>query len=129
VRGIQSLDPYDYPPDAQVRAHKDQVRPPQGVLCAPSIAFWDFAHERSLQSVHWSDYFTKGMKVDCKIVHPTGLFECLLDDGDGWSDLGVLVGPASYSETREEKARRLAQAAGRTQLLSLAARKGVHRIN
>lgn len=116
LQKLKSLDPYDFPAIAK---HPDQPvgqRKP-GVSYTPGIACWDFSQEKSIQSVHWSQYLTTGMKVDCKIIHPTGLFASLMDDSTQWSDKGILSGAADHSESLAAKNQRLEDIAKRSTVL------------
>lgn len=109
VQGLHSLDPYGFKPDAQARARagKTRIERSEGVSYTPSICFWNFDRERSIENVNWARYLTRGMQLDCKVIHPTGLYLCLADDPKDWQDLGILAGPGAYSESREERDARL----------------------
>jgi hypothetical protein len=71
----------------------------------PSIEYWDFKKCPSIGAANWAGIFTKGMMVDSKIVMPRGLYDSLLDDGDGWKDMGDLTGKQSFEDDKAVKAR------------------------
>lgn len=60
----------------------------------PSIAYWNYAAEQIIETTDWNQFMTEGMMVDSKVIYPTGLYESLLSDKDGWIDMGNLVGLA-----------------------------------
>lgn len=70
----------------------------------PSIEYWKF-EKGPIGSADWARIFTKGMMVDAKIVMPRGLYDSLVDDPDGWIDLGDLTGEQKFEDPTDIKAR------------------------
>ena len=106
---LRSLDSYGLGVDVGIREHfkKDQIKRKKGVQYAPSLAYWNFDREKSLESVSWPSYITSGMCVDSKLIYPTGLFECLNLDKDGWQDMGYMIGAKKYDESKADKLDRI----------------------
>lgn len=75
----------------------------------PSLLFWRKSSP-SIAACNWANYITAGMKLDAKIIMPTGLFESLNADQAGWEDMGALLGPGAFTESKDERATRISQA-------------------
>lgn len=64
----------------------------------PSIDYWDFSKCPSIATANWAGIVTAGMMVDSKIVMPRGLYDSLVADGAGWTDMGDLTGKQDFED-------------------------------
>lgn len=96
---LSDKDPYKL---ADTAGNPKKVPPRKGVAYIPSILLWNNS-KGPIQSFAWAQHITLGMKVDCKVIMPQGLFESLVQDDDGWEDKGVLVGKLAKDEFELQK--------------------------
>lgn len=105
LRSLSLYDLGDFEIIERRDAKRNRIRKVPGRHYVPSILLW--ASNQSIAGTNWPAYITAGMQVDSKIVMPTGLYLSLLDDKQGWRDMGYLIGPGAFTETGEERGVRM----------------------